>query len=64
MYCNASGSTNSYHITARPAGRYLVCAECTGVWVKEGESMRLPLHIDTGIRQTRNEIIANLALEL
>lgn len=58
-HCPASGSTNSYHITLR-TGRMLVCAECTGVWVKQGESMRLPDHIDTGVRQTRDEIIASL----
>jgi hypothetical protein len=57
--CPASGSTNSYHITA-PDRRYLVCAKCTGVWVKQGESMRLPMHIDTGTRSTRSEIVALL----
>ena len=63
-HCNASGSTNSYHITALPAGRYLVCAECSGVWVKVGESMCLPQHLDTGTRRTRSEIISDLNLEL
>lgn len=61
-HCNASGSTNSYHITLR-TGRVLVCAECTGMWVKAGESMRLPLHIDTGSRRTRSEIVAELEAE-
>ncbi len=59
-HCKSSGTTNSYHITSLPAGRYLVCAECTGVWVKQGESMRLPMHIDTGLRRTRSEIIEDL----